>query len=82
MPDPGIIIAVWYGKTIHQSYVPTKALKPQVKGIATAQLVDHKACGFFGARSQKLTKCYLGSSAKHSIKLKHHNPDFSGFATV
>lgn len=36
---------------------------------------------WFCARSQKLTKCYLGSSAKYSIKLERY-PEFSGFATI
>lgn len=68
MPNPGIITAVWNGNMIHQSYVPTKAFKSPVKGITTAQLVYHKACGFV-LGSQKLTKCYLGSSAKYSIRV-------------
>lgn len=46
MLTPGSGVALCQGKTIRQSYVPTSAFKPRVKGITTAQQVDHKACGF------------------------------------
>lgn len=46
MPSPGVTLTVQDGNSLRRSYVPAKAVKPQVKGVTTAQLVDHQACGF------------------------------------